>query len=192
MKENELAVLILAAGSSSRLGQTKQLLEYEGVSLLEIAVKKALSLTKNVYVVLGDKKLCCEKILESYKVNILFNKDYKDGMGTSISYGIKALSEFDNTLIMLCDQPFIPLTHFKNLVKNKNKEKIVSSLNIDNLKKSVPSIFPKKYYKQLEELNKDFGAKYILQKQETIDIELEKRYSADIDTMEDVSIYLNL
>ncbi len=190
MKENQLAVLILAAGSSSRLGYAKQLLEYKGETLLQIAVKKALSLTKNVYIVLGHERQRCEKNLENYKVNTLFNKEYKDGMGTSISFGIKALNEFEYSMIMLCDQPFIPLIHFENLVKNKNKEKIITSLNLSNSKKSVPAIFPKKYYKQLEELNKDFGARYLLQTQETIDLGLEKEFYVDIDTIEDLKLLI--
>jgi molybdenum cofactor cytidylyltransferase len=191
MIQKDLAVLILAAGTSSRLTQAKQLLEYKGLTLLENAVKKALTFTLNVYVVLGHEKQKCEEKLKNYKVNILFNEDYSLGMGSSISFGIKALEEFENTLIMLCDQPFIPLSHFGNLVKNKNKEKIVTSLNFENSKKSVPSIFPKKYYKQLEQLNEDFGARYLLQTQETIDIKLEKRYFVDIDTIEDVRKFLN-
>jgi molybdenum cofactor cytidylyltransferase len=191
MNQNDLAVLILAAGTSSRLGESKQLLEYQGLTLLEDTVKKALTFTSNVYVVLGHEKQKCEEKLKNYKVNILFNEDYSLGMGSSISFGIKALEEFENTLIMLCDQPFIPLSHFENLVKNKNKEKIVTSLNFENSRKSVPSIFPKKYYKQLEKLNEDFGARYLLQTQETIDIKLEKRYFVDIDTIEDVRKFLN-
>jgi molybdenum cofactor cytidylyltransferase len=191
MIQKDLAVLILAAGTSSRLTQAKQLLEYKGLTLLENAVKKALTFTLNVYVVLGHEKQKCEEKLKNYKVNILFNEDYSLGMGSSISFGIKALGEFENTLIMLCDQPFIPLSHFENLVKNKNKEKIVTSLNFENSRKSVPSIFPKKYYKQLEKLNEDFGARYLLQTQETIDIKLEKRYFVDIDTIEDVRKFLN-
>jgi len=191
MKQKDLAVLILAAGTSSRLGESKQLLEYKGESLLQIAVKKALTLTNNVYVVLGDEKQRCEKELENYKLNTLFNKNYKKGLGTSISCGIKTLKEFDYTMIMLCDQPFIPLSHLESLVENKSEKKIVTSLYLETLKKSVPAIFPKIYYKQLEELNKDFGARYLLQNYETIDIKLDKNFSIDIDTIEDVKKFLN-
>ena len=190
MENKNLAILILAAGSSSRLGQPKQLLKHEGYSLLQIAVKKALNFTKDIYVVLGSEKDRCEKELAKYKVNIIFNKDYEKGMGSSISCGIKYTKDFENTMIILCDQPFIPTTHLNSLIENINDNNIITSLYIDNLKKSVPAIFPKVYYSDLEKLDKDYGAKYLLQDNKTIDINLEKRFAVDIDTIEDVNRFL--
>jgi hypothetical protein len=70
----DLAVVILAAGTSSRLGNiTKQLLVYKNETLLKIAVKKALEISKDVFVVLGHEKEKCEKELESFDVNIIYN-----------------------------------------------------------------------------------------------------------------------
>ena len=61
----DLAVVILAAGISSRLGDiTKQLLVYKNETLLKIAVKKALEISKNVFVVKKKEKEKCEKELE--------------------------------------------------------------------------------------------------------------------------------
>lgn len=58
------------------------------------------------------KKKKCEHELKEFKnINLIYNKNYKDGMGTSISFGISYTKYFENTLIMLCDQPFIPIKH---------------------------------------------------------------------------------
>lgn len=191
-KLNNLAIIILAAGSSSRLGQAKQLLKYKNESLLKIAVKKALKITDNIFVVLGHEKQKCEEELEAFKtLNILYNQDYKKGIGSSISFSISFTKYFENTMIMLADQPFIPITHLNNLKKSIDNESIISSIYEENKNPSVPAIFPNKYYLELQKLNEDKGAKEILKNKSSIHIQLDKKYSIDIDTIEDVHKFLN-
>ena len=183
----DLAVVILAAGISSRLGNlTKQLLVYKNETLLKIAVKKALEISKNVFVVLGHEKEKCEKELEDFDVNIIYNSNYKKGMGSTLSLGIKHTKEFNYTMVMLCDQPFIPISHFQTLKKNIQGENIIASSYEKNKNSKVPAIFPKKYYDELLKLNADIGAKEILQKESCINIQLKKDFCIDIDTLEDM------
>ena len=183
----DLAVVILAAGISSRLGNiTKQLLVYKNETLLKIAVKKALEISKDVFVVLGHEKEKCEKELEGFDVNIIYNPNYKKGMGSTLSLGIKDTKEFNHTMVMLCDQPFIPISHFQALKENIQNENIIASLYEKNKSPKVPAIFPKKYYDELLKLDADFGAKEILQKESCINIQLEKDFCMDIDTINDI------
>jgi molybdenum cofactor cytidylyltransferase len=183
----DLAVVILAAGISSRLGNiTKQLLVYKNETLLKIVVKKALEISKNVFVVLGHEKEKCKKELEDFDVNIIYNPNYKKGMGTTLSLGIKHTKEFNYTMIILCDQPFIPISHFQALKENIQNENIIASLYEKNKSAKVPAIFPKKYYDELLKLDADFGAKEILQKESCINIQLKKDFCIDIDTLEDM------
>lgn len=183
----DLAVVILAAGISSRLGNlTKQLLVYKNETLLKIAVKKALEISKDVFVVLGHEKEKCEKELKDFDVNIIYNPNYKKGMGSTLSLGIKHTKEFNYTMVMLCDQPFIPISHFQALKKNIQNENIIASLYEKNKSSKVPAIFPKKYYDELLKLDADFGAKEILQKESCINIQLEKDFCMDIDTINDI------
>ena len=183
----DLAVVILAAGISSRLGDiTKQLLVYKNETLLKIAVKKALEISKDVFVVLGHEKEKCEKELKDFDVNIIYNPNYKKGMGSTLSLGIKHTKEFNYTMVMLCDQPFIPISHFQVLKENIQNENIIASLYEKNKSAKVPAIFPKKYYDELLKLDADFGAKEILQKESCINIQLKKDFCIDIDTLEDM------
>lgn len=183
----DLAVVILAAGISSRLGNiTKQLLVYKNETLLKIAVKKALEISKDVFVVLGYEKEKCKKELEDFDVNIIYNSNYKKGMGSTLSLGIKHTKEFNYTMIILCDQPFIPISHFQALKENIQNENIIASLYEKNKSAKVPAIFPKKYYDELLKLDADFGAKEILQKESCINIQLKKDFCIDIDTLEDM------
>ncbi len=186
-KSNDLAVLILAAGSSSRLGEPKQLLNYKGESLLKIIVKKALEISSNIFVVLGHEKEKCEEELKNFKnLNILYNENHKKGMGTSISLGIENTKYFENTMILLVDQPFLPLIHLQVLKENIQNKSIIATSYGENQKPKVPAIFPKIYYEELSKLDKDFGAKEILEKESCINIRLEKDFSIDIDTFEDM------
>ncbi len=183
----DLAVVILAAGISSRLGDiTKQLLVYKNETLLKIAVKKALEISKDVFVILGHEKEKCKKELEGFDVNIIYNPNYKKGMGSTLSLGIKHTKEFNHTMVMLCDQPFIPISHFQALKENIQNENIIASLYEKNKSPKVPAIFPKKYYDELLKLNADFGAKELLQKESCTNIQLEKDFCMDIDTINDI------
>lgn len=194
MKDNKnVAIIILAAGKSSRLGNiTKQLLKYKGKTLLRRACQKALEVSTDVFVVLGYQKEVCEEEIKDLDINILFNKNYEKGIGNSISYGIKHTINYDNTLIMLCDQPFITKKHLKSLKNNIDNETIIATLYEHSSSSTVPAIFPKKYYENLLELNEDKGAKSIIKKEKSINILLEKEKSVDIDTNEDIKTYLDL
>ena len=187
----DLAVVILAAGISSRLGNlTKQLLVYKNETLLKIAVKKALEISKDVFVVLGHEKEKCEKELEDFDLNTIYNPNYKKGMGTTLSCAINHTKEFNHTMVMLCDQPFIPLSHYQSLKRSILNENIIASLYGE--KPKVPAIFPKKFYNEISKLKADFGAKELLKKESCIKIVLEENYSIDIDTLRDVDLYLHI
>ena len=107
-------------------------------------------------------------------------------MGSTLSLGIKHTKEFNYTMVMLCDQPFIPISHFQVLKENIQNENIIASLYEKNKSAKVPAIFPKKYYDELLKLDADFGAKEILQKESCINIQLKKDFCIDIDTLEDM------
>lgn len=183
-----LAILILAAGSSKRLGEPKQLLKYKDKTLIEIAIEKALQISSNVTVILGAEEKEISKIVSNYPIDIKINPNYMHGIGNSISFGINEIKEIENCLIMLCDQPFIPTSHLQNLVKNSKDELLIAS-NYDS-SPTVPAIFPKRYYPQLLALKGDKGAKSILIKEKAFTIKLEKEFALDIDTKNDVINFL--
>lgn len=186
---NRLCVVILAAGSSKRLGKPKQLLHYKGESLLQLAVKKALLLSDDVFVVLGHEQEACQKELEALNVQCIYNSDYEKGMGTSLSLGIEQAFSFQHTLVMLCDQPFIPLEHFQTMIQLLEHNQIIATL-VDG-KVMVPAVFSKKYYSELLNLNGDKGARELLKNEVCLVVPIESSLYADIDTQEDVNTHLS-
>lgn len=185
LANHKLEILIMAAGTSSRLGQPKQLLELNNHALLWHAATQALKLTPNVTVVLGHQSEQCRNAIKDLSLKTVINENYKEGLGSSIAYGVSTLDDCNATLIMLCDQPLIPQTHYETLIKTskENPELIIAS-HYDK-KSGVPAVFPKHYFPALRELEGDKGAKSLLETNIYHYIPLSNNKSKDVDTQED-------
>ena len=83
-----IAVILLAAGPSSRMGQPKQLLKIGDESLLGHAIKIMVQSGLLPVVVLGAEEEKLRKEIESHKVHVISNPLWKTGMGSSIKAGI--------------------------------------------------------------------------------------------------------
>uniref|UniRef100_A0AAU6WNT4 Nucleotidyltransferase family protein n=1 Tax=Chryseobacterium endophyticum TaxID=1854762 RepID=A0AAU6WNT4_9FLAO len=119
--ENTTAVIILAAGSSSRLGEPKQLLNYKGKTLLRHTADEALLITEKVVVVTGEENpQITEQITDLHHVK---NENWSEGMASSLKVGLKeTLHRFPETeqlIFTVCDQPFITSSVFKALIEKK-------------------------------------------------------------------------
>jgi len=166
----KIAVLILAAGTSKRMGEPKQLLAWKNTTLLGNCIEEALMTgLKEVYVVIGANANQITPELEKYPVSTVLNKNWKAGLGNSIGSGVKYIlgkKKVDSILILLADQPFVKASDLKLLIEktNKNPKTIVASKFKDLKEAGVPIIFNAAYFHELSELNTEKGAKSILKK----------------------------
>lgn len=182
--------LILAAGGSTRLGRPKQLVQANGQSLLEQSINNALAIPlEQIYVVLGAHFEQVETNIKHLPVSIIKNEQWQEGIGSSISTGIRHIlceGNFDAVLIMLCDQLHVNTIHLQALVKAfKHKEaSIIATAYGDQI--GVPALFDQQYFTELAKLSDDIGAKKILQHADSMfSISFEKAI-IDIDTPEDL------
>lgn len=191
----KIAILILAAGSSSRMGTPKQLLPWRKTTLIECSIEQALALQKaSVYVVLGAYyKLIYNKICH-FPVTVIHNTNWQSGIGSSISFGIKKIVEQDNllydaVLISLIDQPLIDNQHLERLITiyRQNENTFVATGLKDRV--GVPAIIPSSHFYDLLHLQEDFGAKYIIKKNKVITIPVFDK-GIDIDTKEEYEALL--
>ena len=91
MKE-QCDIIILAAGSSSRLGTPKQSLLYKQNSLLQHAVNQALaSIAQNIIVVLGANDSAINESTNNARLTYIINYNWKEGMASSIRFGLNHL-----------------------------------------------------------------------------------------------------
>lgn len=185
MGNESVEIIILAAGTSSRLGEPKQLLPINNQTLLSHVVTQALKLSSNVNVVLGAYYEECLETISHLPVKTIYNENYLSGMGSSIACAMKQINTTSPFLIMLCDQPLIPLSHYEKLIVSirKNPNNITGSLY--SSKTTVPAIFPNSFKSSLLTLNGEQGAKSLLKDPQTLNISLDKKYAKDIDTKED-------
>ena len=183
----KIAVLILAAGNSSRMGQAKQLLPWKGTSLLNHAIGLAKKVTNDVFVALGARKEAISSSLKP-KPKIIINENWEKGMGSTIAVGVSELKKkyaYDAILIMLSDQPLLGENHLEKLISTfvSSKKKIVAT-SYEN-KNGVPAIFHSALYDELIRLDADYGARKLMQKhsKDTVGV-IPTGNPTDIDTLE--------
>jgi molybdenum cofactor cytidylyltransferase len=188
------AILILAAGSSQRLGQPKQLLSHTNNSLLYYAASEALKTTNNVVVVLGSHAEMIQEELKNLPVQFLHNKDWKEGMSSSIRNGLSFLLEempqLDAVMIMVSDQPFVSASLLNDIIEKyrETKKPVVACSYKDTV--GVPALFDKSLFDDLLQLSGPSGAKKIIaQYIDAVDIIAFPLGYIDIDTQEDYEAF---
>jgi molybdenum cofactor cytidylyltransferase len=189
-------VIILAAGASTRLGEPKQQLHFQGQSLLQRAVQTALaSGCAPVAVVLGANAEQLIPELAGAPVKLVQNPDWQEGMASSIRVGLQELmreqSELTEVIFMVCDQPFVEPDVLKRLVQAKQdgRSGIIASAYQRTL--GTPVLFDKLYFPELLALQGQEGAKKIIMKHQPQVTSLSFEAGAiDIDTQEDYSALL--
>ncbi|MDB4999191.1 MAG: nucleotidyltransferase family protein [Mucilaginibacter sp.] len=184
------AIIILAAGPSSRFGSPKQNVNYKGETLLQLAIKNALAVSETILVVLGANRELIEFSIKDKPVDILYNSDWAEGMASSISLAANKLQsdylQITSALFMLCDQPYADKAVLQQLIDaTLNSEKgIIASAYNDTL--GAPVLFKSKYFPYLLALKGKEGAKkLIMQHADDVQSIPFPLGSVDIDTVED-------
>jgi molybdenum cofactor cytidylyltransferase len=184
------AILILAAGASTRLGQPKQLLRLGAKTLLAQICETALSVdNQQVMVVLGAHCEAIKPTIGQLSVQIVFNEKWAEGMGSSIACGMAHLpADTDAVLLLLCDQPFVTKDILGKLLEKwrSAQSAIVASQYGGSF--GPPAIFPKSLFPELAALDGQAGAKKLLEKYRSVILFLDfPDGEKDIDTPADLS-----
>jgi molybdenum cofactor cytidylyltransferase len=193
---SKIGIVILAAGSSSRMGSSKQLLEVNRKPLLLIAVEAALQTQVSpIVVVLGANEKAHRKIIENLPIHIYFNELWPKGMGNSLKKGLTHLlaiePSLDAVITMLCDQPLIGSQDLKLLIEKfrETKAKIVASFYNDTA--GVPALFDKFHFSDLCQVDDGQGAKKIIQQYLASCLLVRLPHAAvDLDTPEDYKSFI--
>ncbi|HMC01970.1 MAG TPA: nucleotidyltransferase family protein [Flavobacteriaceae bacterium] len=186
-----IAILILAAGESKRMGTPKQLLKWKNTTLLGHTIQVSETLNLKTFVVLGANFEEIKNSISSRSIQILNHENWKNGLGSSIAFGVdyifKNELDIEAILIVLADQPLINSEYLNSMISvfEKGKNQIIASSYKDG-KKGVPVLFDKIYFKELAQLSNDKGAKRLIEKytDKVVLLNAESMVS-DIDTLED-------
>ena len=192
MPVNSVAAVIIAAGKSSRLGQSKQLLVLEGETLLQRAIRIAHEAgAKPVLVVLGAHREEIEARVDFAGSNIVVNPNWEEGMASSIRAGVEELAEepgCSGVLLMICDQPRVTPEHLGRMIDASRQSETSAVASVYAGKRGIPAIFPRQAFAELLALRGDKGASRLLSEpdREVIEISLDGG-EVDIDRPEDLS-----
>jgi molybdenum cofactor cytidylyltransferase len=184
-------ILIVAAGQSKRLGSPKQLLMYEGKTL----INRLIDIVKEtvdfpMLLVLGAHAEKIKAQLTKPSIAILLNESWAEGMGNSISSGLQALLQknpaIDGVMILVCDQPFLKRHQILSLLALQEKSGMPMAACYYAGVMGTPALFHTCTFPELLALKGDRGAKNIINHniQEVAKLQFEQGL-VDIDTEED-------
>ena len=165
-----VGLLLLAAGSSSRLARPKQLLPYQGRTLLRHAAEvAAASPCRPLVLVTGALHDELLPEVEGLPFHVVRNDAWADGMGSSIAAGLAELEtaveapKVDAVLVMLCDQPLLTEDIIGQLiVQFQATGQPVVACSYAGVQ-AVPALFSRAVFPQLLALNGAAGARELLQ-----------------------------
>jgi molybdenum cofactor cytidylyltransferase len=163
-----VGLIILAAGSSSRLGKPKQNLIFQGGTLLQRSVKAALAADcQQIVAVLGANAPVIEPTIADQPIQIIHNSNWETGMSSSIHFGLTALlktsPQIKSVILMLCDQPFADTSIINQLIQASAHNKHLVACNYNGTI-GVPALFDKSHFEELLALQGNEGAKKLLLK----------------------------
>ena len=163
-----VAALILAAGESRRLGRPKQLIVYQGETLLNRAIRISFEAGASpVVAVLGSRFDEVRASIASGGAITVQNDRWRQGMGRSVETGMRALGVCapgaDAVLLMGCDQPRLTPEHLRalmNAVAGAESAAIAASSYAGI--HGVPAVFPRAAFDELRALRGEKGARSII------------------------------
>ena len=188
--KSSVSVIILAAGESKRMGVPKQLMPLGRTSILLQTLNNYLdSIANEVIVVLGCRSSEIIASLEGTPVKVVVNKNYRQGISTSIISGLKLVNNSaSGIMIALGDQPFIGKPIINNLIEIFKQVDKGIVLPVYKGEQGHPVIFSRIYKKELLALQGDSGGREIVARH----LDHVKRVSIrsnsvihDIDTLEE-------
>ncbi len=160
-------IVILAGGTSSRLGRPKQLLPYRHTTLLGHAIEVALAAGCGpVFVVTGAHPDKLEACLANAPVVSVHNPEWEEGMASSLRTGLAAMKkahpETDGIIFMVCDQPFVTKSVLLCLMEaQRNTGKSITASLYDG-RAGTPALFHQSVFGRLMELKGDKGARVLI------------------------------
>ena len=180
--------ILLAAGSSRRYGDKNKLTEkFKGKYLIQHIRDTLLKVfhSSELLVIVGHDYERIKSLINNKDLKIINNKNYKNGIGTSISLGVQHLeTNIQGVMIIPADMPLILA---EDLIKLENKfialncQKVVLPKYHDTF--GNPVILPKSYFSTLRNLREDCGARSQIREKDIVTVNCQIGTIFDIDTL---------
>ena len=191
-----ISAIVLAAGESKRMGRPKQLLEWQGKPLLQHSLESLInSAADEIILVLGHEADRIRAALPALPIKIVINRDYQQGMASSLRQGLLAMDPSSEAfLVLLADQPGIGPEILNTIIRTFRqadpKRGIVRP--VYRGRRGHPVLIGAQYRKEALRLRGDVGARQILMNHlgDVLEIDVEDNaILEDIDTPEEYQNY---
>ncbi|HTH96045.1 MAG TPA: molybdopterin-binding/glycosyltransferase family 2 protein [Stellaceae bacterium] len=185
-----VAAVVLAAGKSSRMGESKPLIEVDGISFVERTVDAAIEAgAAPIVVVVGNDGEKIARRLDGRDVLIVENPDFAQGLSTSLKRGVEALPEdVAGALICLADMPDVDAALMRRLMSAFDPvERRGIVVPVHGGRRGNPVLWSRQFFADFMALSGDVGARKLLDTHDEWVTEIEVADEApllDLDTPE--------
>lgn len=192
-KPHTVAGIVLAAGSSSRMGRPKMLLPLGGVTLLSRVAQALLDggLTR-VIVVLGHEADVVRRqagLPQVERLEVVVNDEWPSGMASSLRTGLDACADAEAALIALGDQPGMTAERVRRIVGAWQPGGSLV-LPVHGGRAGHPVLFGRRLWPELRALQGDVGGREVVRRHLTEAVQVPAEPLADLDTEEDLRRHL--
>ncbi|RYY78856.1 MAG: nucleotidyltransferase family protein [Moraxellaceae bacterium] len=183
-----LAVLILAAGLSRRLGQPKQLLLKNKKPLIHHIAELAIGLNPYSIVVITNSRVEISSCLNDLPLQLVQNPQADTGMASSLKIGAECLKDHRGSVVILgVDQPLLDADYLQQLVQYSLQQPAMNIVSHYAQTIGIPAIVQPELLQQTHNLSGDSGLKKLLMQQPNTLIKVPApQLVFDIDTPEDL------
>jgi molybdenum cofactor cytidylyltransferase len=165
-RAKRIAAVILAAGRSTRMGGPNKLLaEIARRPLVRIAAEAALaSRVDPVIVVTGHQRAEIERALVAMPVRLVHNRDFAQGLGTSLKAGIAAVpAQAEAAIVLLGDMPRVDAPLLNRLIAafDPDRGALVVVPTFEG-KRGNPVLWSRRFFPDLMAIEGDVGARHLI------------------------------
>ena len=187
----DLAIVIPAAGASSRMGgRDKLLIEVDGAPLLQRCVTMARKTGAQIIVTLpgsGPMLPARRAALSGTGVRPVEISDYHDGMSASLRAGVREARQAEGLMVLLPDMPDLAPEDLSAVIAAfaEDTSRPVRAVGAFGAP-GHPVIFPRRLFQEISVLTGDIGAQRVLEGEDIRRVQLPgDRATTDLDTPED-------
>jgi molybdenum cofactor cytidylyltransferase len=166
-REPKIVGLLLAAGSSKRMGKKNKLLaEISGTKMIvHVAEQINKSRVGKITVVTGYEGDQVKSALKHLVTNFVHNPNHTEGLSTSVKLGLNALpDEIDGVIIFLGDMPLIKSHHINRIIEAFDPTEGRSiCVPVHGRKRGNPVLWGKQYLGEILSITGDVGARHLLE-----------------------------
>lgn len=162
----QVALVILAAGGSRRLGRPKQLEVVGGAPLIVRAVRTAQQSGGPVLVVAGAEEAAIRALLAEMQANVTIvgNPLWREGQATSVRAALRAMpATVDAAIFIPVDQPFLEPLLLRRLASAWRAGADLAAPLVEGEVRGAPALFDRCYWRELAALEGDVGGRRVLQ-----------------------------